>query len=176
MRSGAIQMRTPVRNYGSKMSAKENLRTRLTRHTYNFWPCYRGTGARIVFISSDFRTVRIRLPLSLKTRNYVGTIFGGSMFAATDPLLMIMLMRNLGPGYKVWDKASTIRYLKPGRETLFAEFVITEQELDQIRQELQSQRSLDRIYQVELKTAAGEVCAQVEKTIYIRPDRPSRGT
>jgi hypothetical protein len=30
--------------------------------------------------------VRVRVPLGWRTRNYVGTIFGGSMYGAVDPL------------------------------------------------------------------------------------------
>lgn len=41
--------------------------------------------------------VRIRLPLSRRTRNYVGTIFGGSLYGALDPIYMIMLIKALGP-------------------------------------------------------------------------------
>ena len=37
---------------------------------------------------------------------------------------MIMLIQNLGPGYAVWDKAATIRFLKPGRTTLYAKFTL----------------------------------------------------
>jgi hypothetical protein len=33
---------------------------------------------------------------------------------------MIMLIKALGPDYIVWDKAATIRFLRPGRETLHA--------------------------------------------------------
>src|SRR2546427_10291649 len=51
--------------------------TRLTRWRFNFFPAYRGTGARITYIRHDWSEVHIRLPLSWRTRNYVGTIFGG---------------------------------------------------------------------------------------------------
>ena len=49
-------------------------------------------------LADDFREVRVKLPLSLRTRNAVGTIFGGSLYGAVDPIYMIMLMRLLGPG------------------------------------------------------------------------------
>ena len=84
-------------------------------------------------VASDWREVRVELPLSVRTRNYVGTIFGGSMFGAVDPFYMIMLMKNLGPGYLVWDKAASIEFLKPGRSTLRATFRLDEAELEAIR-------------------------------------------
>ncbi len=62
----------------------ESLRTRLERLGFNFFPAYRRTGARITYIRADWREVRIKLPLSWRTRNYVGTIFGGSMVAGAS--------------------------------------------------------------------------------------------
>jgi hypothetical protein len=138
------------------------------RWRFNLFPAWRGTGARVDYISEDWREVRVRLPLSWRTRNYVGTIFGGSLYGAVDPVLMIMLIRNLGPAYTVWDKAATIRFLKPGRGTLYANFTLDEAELSEIRRLLESSPSVDRVFTVELKDAAGVAHARVEKTIYIR--------
>ena len=146
----------------------ESLRMRLLRHAFNWVPAWRGTGARIAYIADDWREVRVELPLSLRTRNYVGTMFGGSMYAAVDPIYMIMLIRNLGPGYVVWDKSASIRFLKPGRSRLFARFVLDEAELSAIRAALETARSVDRVYSVELADREGVPHAIVEKTIYIR--------
>ena len=146
----------------------ESWRTRLTRWRFNWFPAYRGTGAWVMYIASDWREVRIKLPLNIQTYNYVGTIFGGSMYAAVDPFYMIMLIRNLGKGYVVWDKAASIRFKKPGRTTLYARFTLNEAELVAIRAALEQARSIDRTYRVELTDAQGVVCAEIEKVIYIR--------
>jgi acyl-coenzyme A thioesterase PaaI-like protein len=145
----------------------ESLSTRLMRFRFNLFPAYRGTGARITYIDRSWREVRIRLPLNWRTRNYVGTTFGGSMYGAVDPILMVMLIRNLGPGYTVWDKAATIRFRAPGRSALFARFLLSGEELDTIRATLQSQPSVDRVYTVELSGADGTVHATVDKTIHV---------
>jgi acyl-coenzyme A thioesterase PaaI-like protein len=146
----------------------ESWRTRITRWGFNLFPAWRGTGARVTYIASDWREVRVRVPLSWRTRNYVGTIFGGSLYGAADPMYMIMLIRNLGPAYTVWDKAAFIRFRKPGRTTLFGRFVLEEAELREIRRLLETADSIDRVYVVELADAEGTIHATVEKTIYIR--------
>lgn len=146
----------------------ESFRTRVIRWGFNWFPAFRGTGGRITYIARDFREVRLRLPLSWRTRNYVGTIFGGSMYGAVDPIYMIMLIRALGPAYVVWDKAATIRFRRPGRTTLFARFLITDEEVDAIRAALRDARSTDRIYAVDLVDGDGAVHATVEKTIHVR--------
>ncbi|MBK8726786.1 MAG: DUF4442 domain-containing protein [Holophagaceae bacterium] len=145
----------------------ESFKTRCFRLAFNFWPCYRGTGARVTHIASDWRETRIRLPLSLRTRNYVGTIFGGSLYAAVDPFYMLMLIHNLGRDYIVWDKAASIRFRRPGRSTLTATFRLDEAELQEIRDLLQDLPKVDRTYTVELVDKDGVVHAVVEKVIHI---------
>lgn len=146
----------------------ESLTSRLLRWKFNLFPAYRGSGARVTYIADDFREVRIKLPLSLRTRNAVGTIFGGSMYAAVDPIYMIMLMRLLGREYVVWDKTASIRFRKPGRTTLRATFRIDDTELDAIRAATAAGAPVDRTYNVDLIDAEGTVYASVEKVIYVR--------
>lgn len=145
----------------------ESFATKLDRIKFNFFPAYRGSGARVVYIADDYREIRIKIPLSWRTRNYVGTIYGGSMYAGIDPIYMIMLIKNLGRDYIVWDKSAKIRFKRPGKETLFAEFLIDENELDEIKNLLKNSKSIDRIYNVELKNKAGKTHCVIEKTLYI---------
>jgi len=137
------------------------------RWGFNLWPCYRGTGGRVTHIASDWQEVRVRLPLSWRTRNYVGTIFGGSLYGAVDPFYMIMLMENLGADYQVWDKAASIRFRKPGRGALSATFRIDEPELAEIRRLLQEQPKVDRTYTIQLVDETGLVYVEVDKVIHI---------
>lgn len=146
----------------------ESLRTRLTRWGFNWFPAYRGTGARVEYIADDWLEVRIRLPLNWRTRNVVGTIFGGSIYASVDPMFMIMLMRRLGRDYIVWDKAATVRFRRPGRTTLRATFTLTEDELEAIRRDVADRGKIERTYTIELIDPAGVVCASCDKVISIR--------
>jgi len=147
----------------------ESARTRWLRWRFNYlFPAFRRTGGRITYIADDWREVRVELPLNWATRNYVGTTFGGSLYAAADGHLMVMLIKLLGPGYVVWDKAATIRFKKPGRTTLYARFAIDERETTAIRELLGHEAKVDRRYQVDWTDRAGVIHASVEKTIHIR--------
>ena len=151
----------------------ESWRSRLARWGFNWFPAYRGVGARIEYVASDWKEVRIRLPLSWRTRNYVGTIFGGSLYGAVDPIYMIMLIKVLGPDYVVWDKAATIRFKKPGRSTLRATFRLEDAELDALRADVLRDGRTERTYVVELKDGDGNVCMSCDKLLTIRA-RPPR--
>ncbi|MDN5698245.1 MAG: DUF4442 domain-containing protein [Rubrobacter sp.] len=169
----SLKSNMPGGGSGRLSSARaEALRAGMWRWGFNLFPAFRGTGARVDYIAPDLREVLVRIPLGWRTRNYVGTTFGGSMYAAVDPFYAIMLMQNLGSDFIVWDKAAAIRYRRPGRTTLYARFVLGEEELSGIREELAAggsdgRGSVDRVYQVDLTDASGEVHATVEKTLYI---------
>ena len=146
----------------------ESWRTRLARWGFNWFPAYRATGARITYVASDWCEVRIRLPLNWRTRNYVGTIFGGSMYGAIDPVYMIMLIKVLGAGFEVWDKAATIRFRRPGREQLYATFRLEAAEIAALRAELERSGKVEREFTVDLVNAAGEVHATCQKLLSVR--------
>ena len=145
----------------------ESFKSKRFRWMFNFFPAYRGSGGLVTYIAEDFHEVRVRLPLSWRTRNYVGTIYGGSIYASIDPIYMLMLIHILGPEYVVWDKAAKIRFKKPGKETLYADFKLDADEIDEIKRLAETERSVDRIYNVELKDKNGVPHAFIEKTLYI---------
>ncbi|MGQ0541788.1 MAG: DUF4442 domain-containing protein [Blastocatellia bacterium] len=149
----------------------ESFKSRVFRWGFNFFPAYRGTGGRLIFVAKDFREIRIKLPLNWRTRNYVGTIYGGSIYASVDPIYMLMLIRILGPEYIVWDKSAKIRFRKPGKTTLYADFNLSNDEIEEVKRLAESAKSVDRIYEVELKDKEGLVHAQIEKTLYISKKR-----
>lgn len=145
----------------------ESFKSRSFRWGFNLFPAYRGSGGRVTYIAEDWHDVRVKLPLNWRTRNYVGTIYGGSIYAAIDPIYMLMLIKILGPGYVVWDKAAKIRFRKPARETLYVDFSLDRGEIAEIVKLADEARSVDRIYNVELKNGEGLVHAEIEKTVYI---------
>lgn len=153
----------------------ESFRTKITRLSFNFFPAYFGTGAWISYIADDYHELHVQLPLTWRTRNYVGTIFGGSMFGAVDPILMVMFIKILGREYVVWDKSANIQFKRPGKETLHAKFLITPEEIAEIKAALENVKSLDRVYQIQLTNKAGKVHAIIEKTIYFsKKDRNNK--
>lgn len=140
---------------------------------WNFWPPFWGAGIQITSVSSDYQHVVVRLKLRPWNRNYVGTQYGGSMFSMTDPFYMVMFLQTLGKDYIVWDKSANIRYLKPGRSDVTAEFYLSHETLDTIRKALEIQDKMDWTTTIEIKNREGETVAEVEKILYIRRKKKS---
>ncbi|HTZ82506.1 MAG TPA: DUF4442 domain-containing protein [Candidatus Acidoferrales bacterium] len=143
------------------------------RRGVNLWPPFLGAGIRVKHIAPDMRSIDVEMKLRWWNANYVGTHFGGSLFAMTDPFYMLMLMANLGRDYIVWDKASSIRYRKPGKGTVRAEFRLDEDQLNDIREKLLTLPKYEPVFQVEVKDLEGTVIAEVEKLLHVR--RKDRG-
>ena len=132
----------------------------------NIWPPLLGAGIRVRWHSN--RAVDVEMKLRSWNRNYVGTHYGGSLYSMTDPFYMLMLMENLGRGYIVWDKAASIRFRKPGKGKVRAEFRLTDAQLDDIRTQLETLPKLEPTFNVEVKDESGEVVAEVQKVLHIR--------
>jgi len=142
------------------------------RRVINWWPPFLCAGIRVREIGSDFRSATVELRMRFFNRNYVGTHFGGSLFAMTDPFFMVLMMRNLGPDYVVWDKQGTVRFLKPARGTVTARFRIPEERLDEVRRATADGGKFEPVFRVDIVDEQGVTVADVEKTLHIRKRRP----
>lgn len=137
------------------------------KYGFNVSPMYRRTTARIIEISDDVKKVKIKVPLSYKNKNYVGAIFGGSMFSATDPIYMIQLMQILGDDYVVWDKSATIHYKRPAKETVFCDFEFSNAEIEAIKKRVANENEITIEKITHLKNAENAIFAEVIKILYI---------
>ena len=146
----------------------ESWGTRAFRFGMNLYPMYWGTGGRIEYIAADFREVRLRLGLNPFTYNYVGTIFGGSMFSASDPFLMVMLFRVLGErDFVVWDKAARIRFRRPGKHRLRMTLRLDDELLARVRATVQTNNVWTEWLPLHWVDARGEVVAELERELYV---------
>lgn len=129
---------------------------------------YRRSTGRVIHVSDDLLNVRIKLPISYKNRNYVSSIFGGSMFSAVDPIPMVQLINLLGNDYVVWDKSATINFKRPARQHLYADFNYTEKELEAIKKRVSEENEIEITKTTLLKDANGDkTYCEVNKVIYI---------
>ena len=134
----------------------------------NIWPPLFFAGIRIKYISTDFKAARVELTLRPWNKNAVGSHFGGSLFAMTDPFCMLMILAQLGDNYIVWDKAADIDFIKPGKGKVSAEFCISQNLIDDIiANTAQGGKYLPQI-PVYVKDEQGDIVAKLNRTLYIR--------
>ena len=146
----------------------------LYRMMFNLYPPYLGAGIRVKRISPDFRDIVVQMKRHWYNRNYVGTHFGGSLYSMTDPFYMLMLLKNLGPEYIVWDQGASIEFLKPGKGKMTAHFQLTESQLEEVRENAEDGEKYTPTWPIEVVDEGGEVVARIQKTLYIRKKRQHR--
>lgn len=135
---------------------------------FNLYPPYLGAGVHISYISRDYREFHVEMPLRFYNRNYFGTHFGGSLYSMCDPFFAIILVKNLGKDYIVWDKSSVIRFKKPGRSTVRAVFSISEEELKEIKRVVDLNGKAEFSFKSYITDDKGDTIAEVEKIVYVR--------
>lgn len=143
-------------------------KSKIFKYGFNLSPMYKRSVAKITYVSEDLLNIKIKLPISYKNRNYVNSIFGGSMFSAVDPIPMVQLINLIGDDYVVWDKSAEIYFKRPAKENLFAEFQYTNEELQEIKANVKLHNEIEIVKTTKLtdkeKTT---VFCEVKKTIYI---------
>lgn len=140
----------------------------LLKRLLPLWPPYWGTGIRVASVSEDYREITVAMSLTWYNKNYVGTHFGGSLFAMTDPFYMLMFMKNLGSNYYVWDKAGAIEFIKPGRGEVRAKFQITEEALANVQQATAGGDKYFQDMEIEIFDHQQEIVARVTRKLYFR--------
>jgi acyl-coenzyme A thioesterase PaaI-like protein len=134
----------------------------------NLWPPFLGAGIHVRSISADWSEAVVELRARWLNRNYVGTHFGGSLFAMTDPFFALLLMHRLGAQYLVWDQAARIDFVAPGRGTVSARFHLPEERVAEIRAQAEGGSKVLPEFEAEIRDREGALVASVHKTLYVR--------
>lgn len=132
----------------------------------NFYPPYLGAGIKAKYI--DPFTYETRMPLRFYNQNYMHTHFGGSIYSMVDPFFVFILIDNLGRDYVVWDKAASIKFVKPGRSMLKARFHISADQVKGIAKLARSNGIEEPTFEVEIKDADNNLVAIVEKRLWVK--------
>jgi acyl-coenzyme A thioesterase PaaI-like protein len=136
------------------------------KYLLNFYPPYLASGVRVRDLGP--RGFESSMNLHFWNKNYFGTHFGGSLYSMCDPFFVLILTRNLGSRYIVWDKSATIRFRQPSRGKVTARFEVTIEQLEQLRAEVDAKGKTDAQFRVEVRDENAEVVAEIEKVIYVR--------
>lgn len=145
-----------------------DLRQRFLEKAINFYGPFVGAGVKLDEMTKDYRHAKVSMPLRFYNKNYMGTQFGGSLYSMVDPWYMLMLIKNLGRDYIVWDKGANIQFKKPGKGKVFAEFNLSQETIDEIKAYVEVNTKMDYTFKVEVKDENGTLICQIDKVVYVR--------
>ncbi len=120
---------------------------------------------------SGFSGVDVVIVKSFMNKNYNKSIFGGTIFTATDPFYAILfdqVLQRRGLKCRVWLKSAQISYLKPGRTNLSFSIHLSETDLKEAEEILHTQGKYVKSFPIELYDTTGMLCATVQNEVYIR--------
>jgi hypothetical protein len=121
--------------------------------------------------NKDFTGVEVTIFKSLLNTNYNSSIFGGTIFSASDPfyaLLFDQVLLRRGYKIRVWLKSAQINYRKPGRSNMYFNISLSEDDFLEAETALKTVGKFVKSFPMEIKDGDGEVCARVTNEVYIR--------
>ncbi len=125
----------------------------------------------ILKFGDNFRSVSVKINKSFLNINYNKTIFGGTIFAASDPFFAILfdqILTKKGFKVRVWLKSAHIQYLKPGNTNLYFKIQLTEADVLEAQTALKTAGKFIKTYPIEIYNKQGVMCALVQNEVYIR--------
>ncbi|APC91577.1 MULTISPECIES: PaaI family thioesterase [Francisella] len=150
-----------------KTNKKAGERSEQLIKRFNELPAFVVTGGEIVFVSDDFLEVHLKFNLTENTKNYHGTGFGGAIYSSLDPIYPLQLCNILGDGYVVWDLSANIDYLKPITKHVYARFLLSQQTITKIKQDVITKNKSVISLPVCYEDTDNNIYAKANKTIYI---------
>jgi acyl-coenzyme A thioesterase PaaI-like protein len=136
------------------------------RRLINWWPCIWCSGGRVTFTSGDFQELHVALRLGIRTRNRVGTVFGGSIYSSVDPYFMLMFMEILGKDYVVWDKGASVKFIRPITGRVKCRFLIQDELVARVKAEISANGQYIFELPLQYEDEEGRVYATFTKTVY----------
>ncbi len=144
----------------------ESSRSRNMRWAFNFWPCIWCTGSKVEFIAADFKELHVSIKLNIRTRNRVGTVYGGSIYSSVDPYFMLMFMEILGKNYVVWDKGASMKFVRPIVDKVKCRFLITDELVAEVKQKIAESGECTFDLPLKYEDENGTVYATFTKSVY----------
>jgi acyl-coenzyme A thioesterase PaaI-like protein len=134
----------------------------------NWYPPYFFAGIKVIEYAEDFSSFKTQLKLTWYNKNLLGTAFGGSLYSMCDPFFMFILMIHLGEEYIVWDKHASIDFVKPGKGTVYAEFKLDKEQIENVRNKVNELGKFTFDFPCEVQDGAGQVIARLNKGVYVK--------
>ncbi|MEM9293968.1 MAG: DUF4442 domain-containing protein [Acidobacteriota bacterium] len=151
-----------------------SLKSSRLRWLMNLYAPLLGAGIRVTHMDLEGGRVDVRLKLSWFNRNYVGTHFGGSLYAMCDPFFVLILARRLGKDYVVWDKEAAIRFRRPAVGVVRARFEIGSEQVEEIRREADLGLAVEPRFVAEVLDSEDRKVVEIDKLLYVRRKDISR--
>ncbi len=123
-------------------------------------------------VHDNFVGIDVKICKSFLNINSNRTVFGGTIFAALDPvhpLLLDQIFKSRGLRNTVaWLKSAQIDYLKPGQTSLYFSVHFSTEQIDEAYSSIRRDGKVVRTFLTEVYDKNGVLCAVSHNEVYIR--------
>lgn len=137
----------------------------------NLWPPFVIAGIRITKYRPEIKKVEVQMSLRLWNQNHERSHFGGSLYSMTDPFYALLIQENLSSGHEVWVKSAQIRFKRPGRGKVHAEFQLSDEKLEGIKKQLNEHSRAESEFEIKVLNQSKEVVAEVSQIVHVKKKR-----
>lgn len=123
---------------------------------------------KVLEISNNGRFVRLKLPLTILSRNMGDSMFGGYQSAVADPIAAIVCGK-IFPGNEVWTRSQHIDFQHEGNSDLELRFELNPEIEQQIKADLAKKGRSTPTFEYGFYRKDGVCCSKVINTVAIRP-------
>lgn len=123
---------------------------------------------KVLELSNDWRTVKIKLPLTWIAKNMGNSMFGGFQASLADPIAPLACGRVFRE-YYVWTRHLSVDFIRPGNTDLELRFDFPKETEQKIRNELEKRNRSTPSFEYGLYTTDGVMCTKVTCVVAIRP-------
>ena len=123
---------------------------------------------KVLEISNNGRFVRLKLPLTIFSKNMGASMFGGYQAAVADPIPAIVCAK-IFPGHEVWTRSQHIDFQQEGNSDLELHFEFGSEIEQQIREDLSKKGRSSPTFEYSFYRKDGVRCSKIINTVAIRP-------
>jgi len=123
---------------------------------------------KVLEISNQGRFIRLKLPLTMLSRNMGDSMFGGYQAAVADPIAAIACAK-IFPGHEVWTRSQHIDFQHEGNSDLELRFELDEKTEHQIRDDLAQKGRSTPTFEYGFYRKDGVRCSKIINVVAIRP-------
>lgn len=123
---------------------------------------------KVLEIKNDWRYVRLKLPLTMFSKNMGNSMFGGYQAAVADPIAALVCAK-IFPGHEVWTRSQHIDFQHEGNSDLELRFELSPDIEKQIENDLADKGRSTPTFEYGFYRNDGVRCSKIINTVAIRP-------
>ena len=123
---------------------------------------------KVLEISNNGRLVRLKLPLTMFSKNMGDSMFGGYQAAVADPIAAIACAK-IFPGHEVWTRSQHIDFQHEGSSDLELRFNMSAEIEQKINDDLSEKGRSTPTFEYGFYRKDGVRCSKITNVVAIRP-------